>query len=170
MLHSPSPTIVRLPRCTLCQYTYMQIYNTIIKNKFLQFNNSNQILMFLSTHQPKECTIRLSWIPKECAIHLSRSPTQLARTLRCGSGTLFAQNGILHLRVLCPHVFFMLPGSIFRTVTGPLNLYHPYGFIPNHFDFPVQDVYWFHLEILFVLHLDHIPINDMIIIRYILFK
>jgi hypothetical protein len=65
------------------------------------------------------------------------------------------------LKQLCvffPHVFFMLPCSIFRTVAVPLNLYHPYGLVPEHFEFLVQDVYLFHLKIPFVLHLDHIPI------------
>jgi hypothetical protein len=73
----------------------------------------------------------------------------LARTLRCGSKTLAAQNGVLHyfsfkidktLWVFFPRVFFVLPCSIFRTIVGPLNLYHPYGLVHGQFDFLVQDV------------------------------
>jgi hypothetical protein len=101
---------------------------------------------------------------------------QLARTQTCGSGSLAAQNGVLHcvffkivkhLQVFCPRVFFMIPCIIFRNVEGTLNLYHPYVFIPDHFEFLVQDVYWFHSEIPFMIHLDHIPINYVVRIMHI---
>jgi hypothetical protein len=69
--------------------------------------------------------------------------------------------------VLCPHCLLMLPSSILRTVPGPLDLYKPYGSVPKLFDFPVQNAYWMHLESAFLLHLNHILINKMIIIRYI---
>jgi hypothetical protein len=101
---------------------------------------------------------------------------KLARTLRCGSRTLASQNGLPHsiffiivktLWVFFPHVFFILSCIFFRTVVGTLNVYHPYGFVPNHFDFPVQDVYWLHPEISFVLHLDHILINFVVRVSHI---
>jgi hypothetical protein len=66
---------------------------------------------------------------------------QLTRTLRCSFKIFVAQNGVFHyvffkniknLEVLYPHVFFMLPCSIFMTVEGPLNLYDPYGFFLGH--------------------------------------
>jgi hypothetical protein len=48
------------------------------------------------------------------------------------------QNLFKKLSVLCPHGIFMLPGSIFRTVAGPLNFYHLYNSVPENFDFYVQ--------------------------------
>jgi hypothetical protein len=99
---------------------------------------------------------------------------RLARNLRCGFGTLVAQNGVLHyvsfkidkkLRVFLSHIFSMLPCGIFRTVVGPLNLYQPYGFVLKHFEFLVQNAYWFHLEIPFVFHLEHNPINYVVVVR-----
>jgi hypothetical protein len=42
------------------------------------------------------------------------------------------------LRVVCLHGIFMIPGSIFRNVTGPLNFYQLYNSILEHFDFSVQ--------------------------------
>jgi hypothetical protein len=100
----------------------------------------------------------------------------LARTLRRGSRNLAAQNGVLHsiffkidktLWVFLPHVLFMLPCSIFRTIASPLNLYQPYGFVPGHFEFLAHDVYGFHLEIPFVLYLDYNPINYVVRVRHI---
>jgi hypothetical protein len=61
----------------------------------------------------------------------------------------------------------MLPSSVLRIVPGPLDLYKPYGSILELFDFLVQNAYQMHLESVFVLHLNHIPINNMISIRYI---
>jgi hypothetical protein len=109
-------------------------------------------------------------------ILLERSPMQFVKTLRCGSITLTPQNGVFHfvslkivkhLRVFLPRVFFMLPCSIFRTVLGLLNLCYPYGLVPEKFDFPIQNAYWFHPKILFMLHLDHIPINYVVRLRHI---
>jgi hypothetical protein len=37
--------------------------------------------------------------------------------------------------VFCPHCILMLPSSVFRSVPGPLDLYKPYGSIPELFDF-----------------------------------
>jgi hypothetical protein len=65
------------------------------------------------------------------------------------------------------HCILMLPSSILRTVPGPLDLYNPYGSITELFDFPVQNVHQMHLESAFLLHLDHIPINNMISIMHI---
>jgi hypothetical protein len=69
--------------------------------------------------------------------------------------------------VFCPHCIFMLPSSILRTVLGPLNLYKPYGSSPELLEFPVQNVHRMHLKSAFLLHLNHIPINNMISIDYI---
>jgi hypothetical protein len=43
----------------------------------------------------------------------------------------------------------------------------PYGSFLKLFDFSVQNSYWMHLENAFLLQLNHIPINNMISIRYI---
>jgi hypothetical protein len=72
-----------------------------------------------------------------------------------------------NMRVLYPHYIFMLPSSILRTVPGPLNLYNPYGSFPELFDFLVQNAHRMHLKSTFLLHLNHIPVNNMISIRYI---
>jgi hypothetical protein len=69
--------------------------------------------------------------------------------------------------VFYPHCIFMLPSSILRTVPGPLNLYNPYGLVLEIFEFPVQIAHWMHLKNAFLFHLNHIPINNMIIIMYI---
>jgi hypothetical protein len=91
--------------------------------------------------------------------------------MRCGSRTLAAQNGVLHSVsfkiVKNLRGFFMLPCSIFKNATGPLNLYQPYGFVPEHFEFLVHDAYLFHLKIPFVLHLDHNEINYVVRVRHI---
>jgi hypothetical protein len=65
------------------------------------------------------------------------------------------------------HCILMLPSSVLRTIQGPLDLYNPYGLIPELFDFLVQNAHRMHLKSAFLLHLDHIPINNMISIRYI---
>jgi hypothetical protein len=69
--------------------------------------------------------------------------------------------------VFCPHCILMLPSSALRTVLGPLDIYNPYGPISELFDFLIQNAYWMHLESTFLLHLNHIPINNMINIMYI---
>jgi hypothetical protein len=43
-----------------------------------------------------------------------------------------------HLWVLVPHGIFMLSGSIFKTVVGPLKFYQLYNSIMKHFGFFVQ--------------------------------
>jgi hypothetical protein len=69
--------------------------------------------------------------------------------------------------VFCLHCILMLPSSILRTILGPLELYKTYGSVPELFDFLVQNAYWMHLKSNFFLHLNHIPINNMISIKYI---
>ena len=69
--------------------------------------------------------------------------------------------------VFCPHSIFMLPSCILKTIPGPLDLYKPYGSILELYDFPVQNVYQIHLKSASLLHLNQIPINNMISIRYI---
>jgi hypothetical protein len=72
-----------------------------------------------------------------------------------------------NMRVFCPHCIFMLPSSILRVILGPLNIYKTYGLVPKMFDFPVQNVHQMHLKSALLLHFNHIPINNMISIRYI---
>jgi hypothetical protein len=69
--------------------------------------------------------------------------------------------------VFCPHCILMLPSSVLKIVPSPFDLYNPYGLILELFDFSIQNVYQMHLESAFLVHLNHIPINNMIIIRYI---
>jgi hypothetical protein len=69
--------------------------------------------------------------------------------------------------VFSPHCILMLPSRILRIVPGPLNLYKPYGSIPELLDFLVQNVHWIHLKSPLLLHLNYIPFNNMISIRYI---
>jgi hypothetical protein len=64
----------------------------------------------------------------------------------------------------------MLPSSIFRTVVGPLKFYQFYDLIPKNFKFSVQYVHRLDLKVSFWLHLNHIPINNMVRIMYIIFK
>jgi hypothetical protein len=80
---------------------------------------------------------------------------------------MFLFKMVKNLQAFFPHVFFMLLCSIFEVVEGPLNLYYPYGLVPKNFSFSIQDAYWFHSKIPFVLHLDHIPINYVVRIRHI---
>jgi hypothetical protein len=63
--------------------------------------------------------------------------------------------------VLYPHNLFMLPCRVLKTVPGPLDLYKLHSLISELFSFPVhlQDTFWFHLN--------RIPIDYMISIRYI---
>ena len=69
--------------------------------------------------------------------------------------------------VFCPHCILMLPSSVFRSLPGPLDLYNPYGSIPELFVFSVQNAHRMHLESAFFLHLNNIPINNIINIRYV---
>jgi hypothetical protein len=71
------------------------------------------------------------------------------------------------MRVFFLHCIFMLPSSILRVIPCLLNLYKPYGSISDLFHFPVQNPHWMHLKSAFLLHLNHIPINNMISIGYI---
>jgi hypothetical protein len=68
------------------------------------------------------------------------------------------------------HIILVLLSCIFRTVPGPLDLYYLYGSIPEMIDILVQYAHWMHLKDTFFLHLNHISINDMINIMYIVFE
>jgi hypothetical protein len=72
--------------------------------------------------------------------------------------------------VLCPHIIFMLPCCVLSTVPGPLEFYIPYSLILELLAFPVQYTDHMHLQDAFLLHLNHIPIDYMIIIKYIFIK
>jgi hypothetical protein len=71
------------------------------------------------------------------------------------------------LWVLCPHGIFMLPGSIFRPIVGPLNFYQLYNLIPEWFDFFVQYPHCLNLKISLSLYLNQMPINNMVRVMYI---
>ena len=75
-----------------------------------------------------------------------------------------------NMRVLCLHYILILPSSVLKTIPGPLDLYYLYGLILELLDLPVQYAHQMHLKRTFLLHLNHIPISDMINIRYILFE
>ena len=83
----------------------------------------------------------------------------------CVSSKIFKK-----MRVLCPHNICMLPCRVLRTVPGPLDLYKLYGSIPELLVFPVQYAHRMHLQDTFWFHLNHIPIDNMISIRYIFLK
>jgi hypothetical protein len=85
---------------------------------------------------------------------------------------MYIQNfkNIKNMRILCSHSILMLPGFILRIVLGPLDLYHLHDLIPELLDFSIQYANWSHLKFTFWIHLNHIPINDMIRIMYILLK
>ena len=69
------------------------------------------------------------------------------------------------LRLLYPHDIFMLTGSIFRTIAGPLNFYQLYNSIPEHFDLSVQYSHWLNLKVSLHLYLNHMPINNMVRVK-----
>jgi hypothetical protein len=71
------------------------------------------------------------------------------------------------LWVLYLHGIFMLPGSIFKTIVVPLNFYHLYNSILEHFDFFVQYLHWLNLKISLCLYLNQMQINNMVRIMYI---
>jgi hypothetical protein len=119
------------------------------------------------THQ-LICTIKKGFIlgtlhspPPYLCIVLSASFTHLH--------TKFS-NFFRKMRILYPHIILVLLGCILGTVLGPLNLYHFHGSILELLDFSIQYANQSHLKIFFWLHLNHIPINNMINIRYTLFK
>jgi len=103
----------------------------------------------------------------------------------CGSMKFNCQNGVFirlctnvhsfffkifkHLWVCFLHGFLVLPCNIFRIVTSTLKLYQISFFVPKHLYFLVHDAHWFHPKIPFMFHLNHILINHVIRIRYILF-
>jgi hypothetical protein len=72
--------------------------------------------------------------------------------------------------LLCPHSICMLPCRVLRIVLGPLDLYKLYSSIPELFAFPVQYAHRMHLQDTLWFHLNHIPIDNMISIRYIFLK
>jgi hypothetical protein len=74
-----------------------------------------------------------------------------------------------NMLVLCPHGIFILPSRIFRTVAGPLNFFHLYNSIPQHFYLYVQYPYWLNLKVSLFLYLNQMPINNMVRVMYIFF-
>jgi hypothetical protein len=72
--------------------------------------------------------------------------------------------------VLCLHSILVLLICIFKTIPGPLDLYYLYGSIPEPLNLTIQYSYLMHLKGVFFLHLNHIPTNDIISIRYIIFE
>jgi hypothetical protein len=74
------------------------------------------------------------------------------------------------MRILYPHSILTLPSCILGTVPVPLDLYQICDSIPKLFYFLIQYENRSHLKIPFWFHLNHIPINNMIRKRYILFN
>ena len=68
------------------------------------------------------------------------------------------------------HGILQLPCSLFRTVVLPLHLYLYNGSIPEHCDIPVEDAHWLDSKLSLEFHLNHIPINHMVRIMYIVLK
>jgi hypothetical protein len=64
----------------------------------------------------------------------------------------------------------MLPSSIFIIIANPLKFYRSYGSIPKHFDLPIQYTHWLDFKVFFWIHPNQIPINNMVMIMYILFS
>jgi hypothetical protein len=139
------------------------------------------LLRNTSAHYAMKCAykndIKTTHLPKYIFIYI---------TIRFGLGTLqsppliYALSSVHHVPiynkiskipkkmwVFCLHCILMLPRSILRTVPGPLDLYKPYGLILELFDFTVQNAYQMHLKSTFLIHLNHIQINNMISIMYI---
>jgi hypothetical protein len=79
-------------------------------------------------------------------------------------------NIIKKMRIFCMHSILALPGCILRTVPNILDLYHLHGSIMELLYFSIQYENRSHLKSSFGIHLKHIPINDMISIKYILLK
>jgi hypothetical protein len=75
-----------------------------------------------------------------------------------------------HMRIIFSHSILALLGFILRTVLGPLDLYQLHESIPDIFDLPIQYANWSYLKYAFYIHLNYIPINDMINVRYIFLK
>jgi hypothetical protein len=75
-----------------------------------------------------------------------------------------------NMRMLYSHSIIALPSCILRTVPRPLDLYELHDSILEMLEFLVQYANRSHSKIPFWIHLNHIPINDMINIRYMLFN
>jgi hypothetical protein len=82
--------------------------------------------------------------------------------------TYTISNIIKNMRILCSHSILVLPGCIFRIVPSLLDLYQLHNSISELLGFSFQCANQSHLKSTFWLHLSHIPINDMINIRYML--
>jgi hypothetical protein len=67
-----------------------------------------------------------------------------------------------HMRILYSHSILTLLSCILETVPGSLDLYHLHGSIPELLNFVIQYANRSHLKSSFCLHLNHIPIKDII--------
>jgi hypothetical protein len=67
-----------------------------------------------------------------------------------------------NMRILYSHSILALPSCILRTVPGPLDLYQHHGLIMELLEFPIQYSNRSHLKYAFWIHLNRIPINNMI--------
>jgi hypothetical protein len=52
-------------------------------------------------------------------------------------------------------------------VASPLNFYHLYNLIPEHFEFSIQYLHWLDLKVSLCLYLKNMSINNMVRIMYI---
>jgi hypothetical protein len=67
---------------------------------------------------------------------------------RCSTYTcrIKKSNVLKNVRVFNPHSILMLPNRIHKTLPSPLDLYYPYGLIPELLDILMQYVYRMHLK------------------------
>lgn len=72
--------------------------------------------------------------------------------------------------VCLPHGILQLPRNLIQTKVLALHLYQSDGSIIECSLFPAYDANMLHLELSLGFHLNHIPINNVIMIMYILFK
>jgi hypothetical protein len=121
---------------------------------------------YQSVHQPmynyKGLCIRDTTIPSPLFMHC---PQCIIYTCTYKISKLFK-----NMRILCSHKILTLPGCIIKIILGTLDLYHLHDSIPKLLGFLIQYVNQSNLKSSFWLHLNHIPINDMISIRYTLLK
>jgi hypothetical protein len=155
-------TLVIAPSIWVCAY-YIILWHSSCMHYAMKYALQNDVK---TTHQPKYSYIIFT--------------IGFSRVILQSPPLIFALSSVHHtpiyniffkifkkMWVFCPRCILILPISVLRIVPGPLNLYKPYGSVPELLVFSVQNVHQLHLKSAFFLHLYHIPINNMISIRYI---
>jgi hypothetical protein len=133
-----------------------------------------------TTHHPK-CTLHLHLVPIDSPTHIYNykgfhikditihSPLFMCCP-QCILYTCTYTNfkNLQNMRILYSHSILALPSCILRTVPGPLDRYQLHGSFLAMLNFSIQYENQLHLKSALWIHLNHIPINNMISIRYIL--